>query len=101
MRWEGIEMGVIACDCQIYEICPSCAPTPAHYQRAAAAYAAPEKIPTEKSGVALTDHCYTLDEIKLLAMEFVDDNSPDNFERQLLLSVFIEWLQQREKEGEG
>lgn len=44
---------------------------------------------------------YTLDEIKLLAMEFVDDDSADNFERQLLLSVFIEWLQQREKEGEG
>lgn len=31
-------MGVIACDCELFEICPSCAPSEEAYTKAAAAH---------------------------------------------------------------
>lgn len=44
---------------------------------------------------------YTLKEIEALAHEFIGEPEIDNYERRLLLSVFVQWLARREREGRG
>lgn len=46
-----------------------------------------------------TSQLYTLAEIEQLAHQFVGKADTDNYERRLLFSVFISWLQQQEREG--
>lgn len=46
-----------------------------------------------------TEKLYTLAEIGALAGEFISSPGIDNYERRLLLSVFISWLQKREEES--
>lgn len=44
---------------------------------------------------------YTLEQIEALAHEFIGEPEIDNYERRLLLSIFVQWLARREREGRG
>lgn len=50
---------------------------------------------------AVTEKLYTLDEIKTLAREFLQQSPlTDKLTPELILSSLIAWLARREKEGE-
>lgn len=96
-EWELMTM--ITCDCEIYEICPSCAPSQAAFDHA-----------VEQRKIALRDAeilpppspSYTLAEIELLAEKYVVIHGiKDDLTPQLFLSLFLEWLKRREKEEGG
>lgn len=91
---------MITCDCEIceiYEICPSCAPSQAAFDRA-----------VEQRKIALRDAeilppsspSYTLAEIEQLAEKYVVIHGiKDDLTPQLFLSLFLEWLKRREKDN--
>lgn len=98
-------MSATTCDCEIYEICSICAPTPEHYESAVAAYTAPEAVPQPLSGIALVDDSrYTLAELTGLGREYADAArkcwaETDVVDTELQLSLFIAWLARKEKEA--
>jgi hypothetical protein len=110
-------MSALTCDCQIYEICPSCAPSPEEFERVGAlrdevlkAHEAsaclnthyPEYGPcsahdheSQKQGIVINlDDLTSL--MELYCSEQPDDSAVDL--RPLFLSNFIAWLRSRMKE---
>lgn len=90
----------MACQCEIFEICPECATTPLQYETAVKAHddVVRQVQPLPKS--------YTLTELEQLAWQYADGSdassnpwSSDAIRYRLYLGVFIAWLQQREREG--
>lgn len=85
------------CDCEVYEICPSCAPSEAAYANAAAAHdeVVRSTVPSSPS--------YTLKEVSELAQvytnEIVVPTVTDRRILQLQLGRFLTWLAKREREG--
>lgn len=83
------------CDCEVFEICPSCAPDEPTYAKAVVANdeAVRSIEPSEKS--------YTVEEIKSLARVFATEiyagSDIDYIVERLNLSLFLVWLGQRDK----
>ena len=88
------------CDCEFYEICPSCAPSSEAYEKAVndRSEALRQVKPSSPS--------YTLKEIEALAREFCDEMAAGDAnliqtDVRLCLSLLITWLARREREGRG
>ena len=113
----------IQCDCEVYEICPSCAPDEPTYAKAAAAndkavrrrqsYKGPINGPCSACGDGDTameyhDHeppspSYTLADLRVLAHGFLQTSDSgigtDGVEMRLKLSIFLAWLARKEREA--
>lgn len=79
------------CDCEVFEICPSCAPDEPTYAKAASSDVALSMKPSSPS--------YTVAEIKSLARVFATEiyagSDVDFIVEQLNLSIFLVWLGKR------
>lgn len=84
------------CDCEVYEICPSCAPSEPTYAKAAAANNEAARRRAESSSSS-----YTLKEIEALAGEWVKSQEGDIDMLDWTFSIWLEWLAKREREGLG
>lgn len=81
------------CDCEVYEICPSCAPSEPTYAKAAAANDEAARRRSESLSPS-----YTLAELEQLAKHF-DKALNLSIVEQLALSTFLAWLASEEKEA--
>lgn len=83
-------MATITCDCELYEVCPNCAPTPEYYDGAAKALAA--AIPKIEPRYSLTD-------IRELAREYADEHEGvARLSLQIMGKEFADWVERKEKE---
>lgn len=81
------------CDCEVYEICPSCAPNEPTYAKAAAANNEAAQRRSEPSSPS-----YTLAELNELAKRWADENEATN-DARWIVSGLLAWLGKKEREG--
>lgn len=86
----------MTCQCEIYEICPECAPSREAFLKAASDHddvIRQHRVSPSKS--------YTLDELERLAREFNNEQEHQDehpIGLQLVLSLFLAWARKRERE---
>lgn len=81
------------CDCELYEVCPVCAPTQGYYDKAAEAVAA---------AIPVSPQMYSLNDIREITREYANEHEgPARLSLQIMTDKLVAWMAKREQGKEG
>lgn len=82
----------MTCQCEVYEICPECAPSQEAFRRAIAQH------DTVLRSVKPSSPSYTADELTALAKDFAHEGKIESMEGALAIGIFLAYLAKRARE---